>query len=226
MNRERPASYLTERFEATDLLNNVRTIAPTNIRTSVRPDTSAFDTTSTPIDDDESDIEMGQILSWPEEDHYPGRAPSTDRNANTTAYSRFKNTRFAHRFRRPRSIYGNPGGPKLLYWPNGIVGCSLLLRLMISVSYGSFWFSSNCGMSQGFCHTSTVLGITCLWEIAILCLYQIASNRRKLLTTGLLALCASLWIAVLGIFWGVGLDSFGQCGHLVSWIYPGSPKHS
>ena len=226
------ACQLTDYSEETDPFKNVGTIAPTNTRASVPPAYSAVDTTSALVEDNVSDIEMGQLLTCPEETHHSGRAPSTDRDAikasrrDTTVFSRFKNPQFAQRFRRRRSTRDNPGRPKLLHWPNIIVGCSLLLRLLISVSYGSLWFSLDCGMTQGFYNTSTVLGLTCLLELISLCCYRTFSKSRNLYTTGLLAHSALLWIAAVGTFWGFGLDSFGQCGYLVSWIFPASLRHS
>ena len=229
---EPPARYLTDSFDETDPFKNVGTIAPTNSRASVPPAYSAFDTTSTLVEDNDSDIEMGQLPPCPEESHHSARTPWTDRDAinasrrDTTFFSRFKNIRFADRFRRLRSTHDNPRRPKLLYWPNIIVGCSVLLRLIISVSYGSLWSSFDCGMTVGFYKTSSMLGLTCLWELTALCVYQIASDRRALFTTVVLAHSAFLWIAAVATFWELGLDSFGQCGYLVSWIFPASLKHN
>ena len=226
------ACHLTDSSGETDPSKNVGTIAPTNTRASNPPAYSAFDTTSTLVEDNDNDIEMARFLASPEEAHHAGRAPWSDRDAinasrrDTSIYSWFNNIRFAHRFCRLRSTHDNSGRPKLLYWPNIIVGCSLLLRLVISVSYGSLWFSFDCGQTEGFYHTSTVMGLSCLWELVALYIYQTASDRRALFTIGLLAQCALLWLAAVGTFWGLGLDSFGQCGYLVSWIFPAFLKHS
>ena len=229
---EPPARYPTDSFDETDPFKNVGTIAPTNIRASVPPAYSAFDTTSTLVEDNDRDIEMGQLPPYPEETHHSGRPPWADRDAinasrrDTSIYSCFKNIGFARRFRRPRSTHDNPVRSKLLYWPNVIVGCSVLLRLILSVSYGSLWFSFDCGMTKAFYNTFSTLGFMCLWELTGLCIYQIASDRRALITAVLLAHSAFLWIAAAAIFWESGLDSFGQCGFLVSWIFPASMKHS
>lgn len=58
---ESPARYPTDSFDETDPFKNVGTIAPTNTRASVPPAYSAFDTTSTLVEDNDRDIEMGQL---------------------------------------------------------------------------------------------------------------------------------------------------------------------